>query len=127
MRLALAALAVLALAGCTNTIVVDDVAIPVLVTQGQRGNAFEQALISGPLSEVDGCYGIGDTVAVFPVGTTRTDLGVLIPDFGNLDMGEAIEGGGGYVTITNDNLEQYTMCDLAVGDEVVSLNPMDTN
>jgi len=127
MKIVLGAALVLALAGCTNTIVVDDVTIPVLITRSERGSAFEQALISGELTEINGCYGIGETIAVFPVGTTRTDLGIRIPDFGDLDLGEGIEGGGGYVTLTQEDLKTYTMCDLAVGDEVVSLNPMNTN
>jgi len=127
MRIILGAAVVLALAGCSNTIVVDDVTTPVLFTRSQHGDAFEQALISGELSDLGGCFGIGETVAVFPVGTTRTDLGVSVPDFGDLDMGEVISGGGGYTTLTKDNLAQFATCDLAVGDEIVTLNPMDTN
>jgi len=127
MRIFIGAVLLLGLAGCSSGLVVDDVKVPVLLSQSSHGDAFDQALISGELQEVRGCYGIGENVAVFPVGTTRTERGISLRDLGDVDLGETVEGGGGFSTVTQGDLAQYEVCGLEVGDEIIHLNPMDTN
>ena len=127
MRILVGVIAVVLLAGCSTGPVVDDSASPVLITQSSRGSAFPQALISGELSEVNGCFGIPDTVAVFPVGTTRVEGGLQSPDLGEVLLGEPIEGSGGYATLTEETVGVYEKCGLAVGDEVAIFNPFDVD
>jgi len=127
MRLSLAIVAVVLLSGCATGPVVDDSVSPVLLTQSSRGSAFPQALISGELSEVNGCFGIPGTVAVFPVGTTRVEGGLQSPDLGTVLLGEEIEGSGGYSTVTEETVGLFEPCGLEVGDEVANFNPFDVD
>jgi len=49
----------------------------------------------------DTCYGLssvyGNVVAIFPAGTTSSDLGITIPEYGDLAIGDRIRGAGAYL------------------------------
>lgn len=130
MRAALVAVVVaagvLALSGCAPYFVDAD-GDATLVTETSEPSAVNQALISGSLAIVDGCFGLkqGEApgfAAVFPVGTTIEDSGLNIPGLGTVELGDNIEGGGGF-----RNGEDFAAAfpDACRTDEVAYLNPFD--
>jgi thiol-disulfide isomerase/thioredoxin len=81
-----------------------DQQVVLLTSRSERGG--RDALISGPLSLVGNCAGIGDAVAVWPQGTTiaqERPLVLDIPGLGTVDAGEQLTGAGGnFDTATDD-------------------------
>ena len=139
MRIAIGIAVVLALAGCTApsvspsrvapTAVIDESASPVLVATNVYPSVFLLADVSGELTEVGGCFALGDTATVFPVGTTRTATGLAIPGVGDVALGDRIEGGGGASSFGDDPVTDalWHTCDIDPDSEVHFLNPLDDN
>jgi hypothetical protein len=68
-------------------------ATKVLVMAGGR-----DAIVSGPLTRVGDCAGIGDAVAAWPLGTkvvSESPLTLRIPGLGAVSAGESLKGAGG--------------------------------
>jgi hypothetical protein len=121
MRITAVLVGVLVLTGCSagSGYVVDESGDGVLVSAASSPDVQMQALISGELTiTASGCFGIGDTPAIFPVGTVRDGDGLDVPGLGNIDLGDAVEFGGGSVPISDGIPEE------CAGDVVAVLNPI---
>lgn len=73
-----------------------DQQVVLLTSRTERGG--RDAIISGPLSLVGNCAGIGDAVAVWPKGTTvaqERPLVLDIPGLGTVKAGDELTGAGG--------------------------------
>ena len=56
--------------------------------------------VTGEVTIVDGCLGIGDNVAVWPFGTRVTDSDgpvIDVPDLGTITVGDRVAGAGGFL------------------------------
>ena len=61
-------------------------------------NGGEDAAISGVVTLIGGCLGIGSSVAIWPHGTTIVSddpLTIRVPDLGQVKLGDEVDGGGG--------------------------------
>jgi hypothetical protein len=91
----------LVLAGCAGAgsgSVVRSPSGDVLIAPESDGG--DAALVSGTVQMVDGCLGIGDSVALWPHGTrvTRDDpLTIDVPGTGPVEVGSAVRGSGGFL------------------------------
>ncbi len=87
-----------ALVGCASGSgqVLDAGGTTVLV--GERTDSGDDALLSGRLTDVGGCLGVGETVVVWPAGTSVTTDGpatVHVPGRPSAALGDQMEVGGG--------------------------------
>jgi len=139
MRIVIGIAVVIALAGCTApsvspskvapAAVIDESASPVLVATNVYPSVFLLADVSGELTEVGGCFALGDTPTVFPIGTARTATGLDIPGLGDVALGDTAEGGGGSSGFGDDPVTDalWNACDIDPDSEVHFLNPLDDN
>lgn len=87
------------LAGCDSGSgqVLDAGGTTVLV--GERTDGGDDALLSGRLTDVGGCLGVGETVVVWPAGTSVTTddgpVAVHVPGRPSAALGDRMEVGGG--------------------------------
>ncbi len=63
------------------------------------GDGGDDAMVTGEVSVVHGCLGIGDDVAVWPHGTRVVDPAgpvIDVPGLGTVTVGDQVRGAGGY-------------------------------
>lgn len=78
---------------------IDAAGVTVLI--GPPSEAAMTALLSGELTDLDGCLGVGETVVIWPHGTVveATDpLTIAIPGDGRARLGHSLEVGGGEIS-----------------------------
>ena len=79
--------------------------------------ASMQALLSGRLRVLRGCLGVGDSVVVWPPGTS-TDSGdslrITIPNLGSYGLGDDIELGGGYAERPHEGSQPWQLDTMTV-------------
>ncbi|HET7736536.1 MAG TPA: hypothetical protein VFK52_11200 [Nocardioidaceae bacterium] len=88
------------LAGDDNGQVLKGGDIHVLVAPPASGG--EDARVGGRLTLVGDCLGIDQDVALWPSGTSiksSDPLVIEVPGFGSLEIGDIVEGAGGYTTV----------------------------
>lgn len=69
------------------------------VLVGPPANGGEDAGITGRVTMIGDCLGIGSAVAIWPNGTTvvaEDPLTIEVPDLGRVELGDEIEGAGGF-------------------------------
>lgn len=91
----------------TVTVMRDDASQTVLLTHPT--SAFgRDALVTGTLTLLGNCVGIGDAVAIWPNGTTVLNdapLTLDVPGLGTVRGGDEVNGAGGYFDVATDNVD----------------------
>lgn len=73
----------------------------------KAGEGGRDAIVTGPLTLVGTCVGIGDHVALWPQGTKIVDefpLVLSVPGLGEVRAGETLAGAGGYFDTAVDDV-----------------------
>lgn len=101
----------------------------VLLVASYNGSVRPTAVEQGNLVLVGGtCFGLageyGEATIGFPKGTTITATGLNIPGFGDLDLGDWIEGGGGTLSVEETGLADTIPAE-CIGVGFGKLNPFD--
>ena len=87
------AVSTVATAGSTAEVAV------LIAVPADGGDGGDGAMVTGEVSVVDGCLGIGDDVAVWPHGTRVVDPAgpvIEVPGLGTVTVGDRVRGAGGY-------------------------------
>lgn len=80
----------------------------VTVLISPRAEASADAALTGRLTVVGGCLGVGDAVVLWPYGTKVVDedpLAVKVPGSGVVGVGEKVDLGGGVVALSGRRAE----------------------
>ena len=121
-------IAAVALAGCGTAVTpaVQRAGDSILLAAAEAPDGAMDALILGTLTHTeDGCLAVeheGNTyVLQFPYGSRLADDGesVEVPGVGTLRLGDAIEGGGGYVNVPDAPNECRISAEFAVWQSVM--------
>ncbi|UYM05634.1 hypothetical protein [Solicola gregarius] len=77
---------------------------PQLLTWDKTASSSMEALVHGALSVNDaGCFALGADVLLAPPGSKVVNNGdaIRVPNIGKVDVGDDVDGSGGYLTATD--------------------------